>query len=160
MRTNKLLFVIGFLVTAMLFGTIATHADAVDQATTFTFSQPIQVPGRVLPAGTYLFKRPSAGDQNLVQIFNASGTHVYATVQTVRAQRNEPVGKTEVVLANPEDGGPVTLVKWFYPGRTTGCEFLYSGQVEALLAQSPSKTTVAEEPFPVPVAIGYAFRVY
>jgi hypothetical protein len=55
MRTNKLLFVIGFVLTAVLFGAVAAHADATDQSTKLTFSQPVQIPGQVSPAGTYLF---------------------------------------------------------------------------------------------------------
>src|ERR1700675_1565717 len=34
----------------------AVHADEWNQATLITFSQPVQIPGRVLPAGTYLFE--------------------------------------------------------------------------------------------------------
>ena len=39
----------------------AVHADEWNQATLFTFSQPVQIPGRVLPAGTYLFELVKIG---------------------------------------------------------------------------------------------------
>jgi hypothetical protein len=34
----------------------AVRADAWDQKTVFTFSAPVEVPGQLLPAGTYVFK--------------------------------------------------------------------------------------------------------
>ncbi len=37
----------------------AARADESDQATKVTFDQPVQVPGRVLPAGTYGFVLPA-----------------------------------------------------------------------------------------------------
>lgn len=136
MKTNKALFVIGFVLTTVLFGAVATHADATDQSTTLTFSQPVQIPGQVLPAGTYLFKLPDVKELNVVQIFNPDGTHIYATLQTIPTERPKPAGNTKVVLASPEDGGPAALLKWFYPGDTDGHEFLYSGQEERVLAHS------------------------
>jgi hypothetical protein len=35
-------------------------ADDFDQKTVFTFSGPVEIPGQVLSAGTYVFKRESA----------------------------------------------------------------------------------------------------
>jgi hypothetical protein len=70
MRTNRLFFVIGFVLTAILFGAVAAHADETDQSTKLSFSQPVHVPGQVLPAGMYLFKLTDLQDLNLVQISN------------------------------------------------------------------------------------------
>ena len=144
MRNNKLLFVIGFVLTAVVFGAVAAYADETDQSTKLTFSQPVQIPGQVLPAGTYLFKLPDLNDLNLVQIFNPDGIHIYATLQTVPTERRKPAGNTTIVLANPEDGGPAALLEWFYPGHSDGHEFVYSGQEERVLAQShPIRRSVA-----------------
>ena len=70
MRLNKSYIAIGLIIAFALFFELAAYADESDQATTITFSQPIQIPGQVLPAGTYLFKLASGDDLNVVQIFN------------------------------------------------------------------------------------------
>ena len=160
MRTNKLLFVIGFVLTAVLFGAVAAHADETDQLTKITFSQPVQIPGQVLPAGTYVFKLPGVRDLNIVQIFNADRTHICATLQTIPTERAKPAGKTTIVLANPEGGGVSALLKWFYPGDSGGHEFVYSGHEEKLLAQSQQETLVAQNSFEFPGPMGFWFRIY
>jgi hypothetical protein len=117
-----------------------------DQRTKLTFSEPIQIPGEVLAAGTYLF-RLADGDsgQHVVQIFNADGTVPYATVLTIATERPYPTGDTAVTLAEQGAGNPDALLKWFYPGRVTGNEFVYSKQKEKELAQDKQQTIVPDE---------------
>jgi hypothetical protein len=45
----------------------------------------------------------------------------------------------------PETGNPDALLKWFYPGRVTGNEFVYSKQKEKELAQDKQQTIVADQ---------------
>ena len=147
MKFNKFAFAIAFVVTAVLFAEVALHADQVDQSTKLTFNKPIEIPGQVLPAGTYEFKLADPNDLNLVRVFNADGTHLYATLQTIPTERRDPEGDTVVTMAEPERGSgrPVALLKWFYPGETTGHEFMYSRQDEQQLAQERQHTIVASE---------------
>lgn len=42
------------------------HADDWNQTTRFTSSQPVQIPGRVLPAGTYRFQLADSDSRHLV----------------------------------------------------------------------------------------------
>jgi hypothetical protein len=79
---------------------------------------------------------------NLVRVFNADGTRLYATLQTVPAERTNPSGNTIVTLAEQSDEKPAALLKWFYPGRTTGHEFIYPKQEKQQLAQSRQETIV------------------
>lgn len=139
MKFNKFAFVIAFALTAVLFAEVAAHADEPDQSTKLTFSAPVAIPGRVLPAGTYLFKLANRDNLDLVQIFNADGTRLYASLETVPAERGEPTGRTVVILAK-QSNRPETLVKWFYPGNTVGHEFVYPKQEEQQLAQSRQQT--------------------
>jgi hypothetical protein len=143
MKINKGYIVVGLIIAFTFFFELAAHADEGDQATKITFSQPIQVPGQVLPAGSYLFKLADRDGLNIVQIFNAAGTVLYGTFQTNAAQRREPIGDTDITLAELKPGGLDALLKWFYPGRETGHEFVYSGQQEKLLAQGTELTIVA-----------------
>jgi hypothetical protein len=128
-----------------LFFEFAAHADETDQATVITFSQPIQIPGKVLPAGSYLFKLVGdESDLNIVQIYSADRTTLYATLQTISTDRPDPAGHTVVALAEQGNGQPDALLKWFYPGRETGNEFLYPNHVEKELAQDKQQTIVAD----------------
>jgi hypothetical protein len=145
MKINKMYIVIGMVVAFALFFELAAYADLGDQATKITFSEPIQIPGQVLPAGTYLFKLANSDtEQNLVQIFSADRSVLYATIQTVPTERFEPAGNTTITVAEEESGQPV-LVKWFYPGNLTGHEFVYSKEREKQLAQDRQQTIEASQ---------------
>ena len=66
-RAKAIVFVLG-----VLFGMVVrANADLWDQRTIFTFSGPVEIPGQVLDAGTYVFKlADSSSDRNIVQVFN------------------------------------------------------------------------------------------
>ena len=146
MKISKRYIAVGMIIAFTLFFELAAHADESNQATTITFSQPIQIPRQILPAGTYSFKLlDSNSDPNVVQIFNSDQTHLYATLQTVATERQDPTGDTAITLAEQGGGKPDALLKWFYPGRDTGHEFVYSGQQEKQLAQDTQQTIVANQ---------------
>jgi hypothetical protein len=141
MEINKRYIVVGLIIAFSLFLGLAAHADESDQATKLTFSQPIQIPGQVLPAGSYVFRlADSVNDRNIVQVFNADRTVLYATLQTIATDRPDPADHTIVALAEQGTGQPDALMKWFYPGRETGNEFLYPKQKEKELAQDKQQT--------------------
>ena len=147
MKLNKGYIVVGLIIAFSMFFELAARADESDQSTTITFSQPIQIPGQVLAAGSYLFKLANIdSDRNLVRIYNADRTVLYATLQTIPTDRPEPTGDTAVTLAEQAAGQPEALLKWFYPGNETGNEFLYSKQKEKELAQDKQQTIVANQP--------------
>ena len=145
MKINKIALLIAFAIASVLFLEVVAHADEADQSIKITFSQPTEIPGQILPPGTYLFKLADPNNLDLVRIFNSDGTRLYATLQTVTAERAEPTGKAVVVLADQPEGRPETLVKWFYPGNTSGHELVYSKQEEQQLAQAQLQTIVANE---------------
>ena len=145
MKIHKTYVAIGMIVAFTLFFELAAHADEGDQATEITFSQPIQVPGQVLSAGTYLFQM-STDDQNIVQIFSRDRMRLYATLQTIPTERKLAVPETTVSLVGQEAGKPDLLVKWFYPGEETGHEFLYPKQLEKGLAHETQQTVMANQP--------------
>jgi hypothetical protein len=146
MKINKGYIVIGLIIAFTLFFELAAHADVWDQMTTITFSAPVQIPGQVLPAGTYVFRLadPDA-ERGIVQIFNADRSHLYATLPTVATERPNPTGDTAVTLAEQGAGKPDALLNWFYPGNESGNEFLYSKQEEKELAQDKQQIVVANQ---------------
>src|SRR5580658_9759210 len=68
---------------ALVSATLATRvsADTHNKKTVMTFSQPVEIPGQILPAGTYVFKLESSlSNRHIVQVWNADGTKIIATV--------------------------------------------------------------------------------
>src|ERR1700751_192843 len=146
MKIHTTYIIIGLIVAFAAFFELTAHADELDQSTILTFSQAIQVPGQVLPAGTYLFTLTSSdADRNLVQIFNSDHTHLYGMFQTIPTERRSSTGDPAITFPEQGSGNPDALLKWFYPGRLTGHEFLYSKQKEKELAQDKQQTIVADQ---------------
>jgi hypothetical protein len=122
----------------------AAQADPLNQAIEVTFSQPVQIPGRVLPAGTYWFILPENSDEHdQVRIYNSDRTISYGTVLTAAAERLQPTDKTTFTFTEQSSGQPQAIVAWFYPGRTDGHEFLYSKQAQKELAKDRQVTVAA-----------------
>jgi hypothetical protein len=139
--TNRRVFVIG-LTLAFLTMLPAARASDEDQATKLTFSQSVQIPGRVLSAGTYWFVVDSTPGSKVVRIFSSDQSTLYATLQTASAEHLEAGDKTEITFA---DGGamqPEAIVTWFYPGRTIGHQFIYWKQQEKEVARNKQHTVI------------------
>jgi hypothetical protein len=146
MKIQKGYVIVGLIIAFALFFELAAHADESDLNTKITFSEPIQIPGQVLPAGTYVFRLADPdGTQNIVQVFNSDRTVLYATLETETAEREQTTDDTAVTLAKQGPGKPDALLKWFYPGHQTGNEFVYSKQERKALAQDTQQTIVANQ---------------
>lgn len=73
---------------------VRANADQWDKKTTVTFSAPVEVPGKVLPAGTYVFKLlDSPSERHIVQIYDADQRKLYATILAVPDYRLKPSDK-------------------------------------------------------------------
>ena len=135
MNVRKAFF--SFFSLVMMLGVMLpmAKADERDQTTILTFSQPVEIPGQTLPAGTYRFVLVNTETSlNTVQIFNADRTKLYATLNTVPASRTEATGDTVVSFAERASGQPAAIKTWVYPGMTDGHEFLYGSREERELA--------------------------
>jgi hypothetical protein len=127
---------------------VGARADEWNKKTVMTFSQPVEIPGQILPAGTYTFVlADSPSDRHIVQIFNADGSHIIATVLAINNYRLQPTGDTVVKFAERSGDNPEALKGWFYPGDNFGQEFVYPKQraIElALLAKEPVPALAAD----------------
>jgi hypothetical protein len=104
----------------------ALKADIHDRKTILTFSGAVEIPGHVLVKGTYVFKLyNSPSDRSIVQIFNESQDHVYATVLAMPSYRENPPDKTDVTFWERAENSPQAVKSWFYPGGVYGLEFVY-----------------------------------
>ena len=104
------------------------RADESDRKTIVTVNQPIQVPGKVLPAGTYVFKLLDSNNLTLVAIYDADQMHLITTVQGIPDVRTETPDKAILQLEERPSGQPEALKAWFYPGDDSGVEFVYPTQ--------------------------------
>ena len=83
------------------------HGDEWDKKTVLTFSQPVEIPGRVLPAGTYTFKlADTMSDRHIVQIFNADESQILATVMTIPDFRLKTTKKRVIKFGERPAGSP------------------------------------------------------
>ena len=134
--------VIASLVLASALMASRTRAGDWDQSIKVNFSGPVQVPGHVLPAGTYWFELANTNDREVVRILNKDQSRTYAIVQTINRDRPLTQGGTEVTIAEGRGGGPAAVLAWFYPGDSTGHEFVYPKQIEKELATAKRDTQV------------------
>jgi hypothetical protein len=104
------------------------RADESDRKTIVTVNQPIQVPGKVLPAGTYVFKLLDSNNLTLVAIYDADQMHLITTVQGIPDVRTETPDKAILQLEERASGQPEALKAWFYPGDNFGVGFVYPTQ--------------------------------
>lgn len=122
-------------------------ADEWDKQTILTFNEPVEVPGKILPAGTYVFRlADSQSDRNVVQIFTEDQKQVLATIMAIPAYRMEPTDKTVVMFDERPAGSPEALHKWFYPGDNYGFEFVYRKSEIQLAAKSEQPEPTAQAP--------------
>jgi hypothetical protein len=119
-------------------------ADERDQLTKLSFNQPVEVPGQVLPAGSYWFVlQPNDSNREVVQIYSDDWSQLYATVQTIPTQRPQPTDQTEVRFAERPHNQPEALLRWYYPGFQTGHEFVYSSSNKRELQQDGKQDVLA-----------------
>jgi hypothetical protein len=113
------------------------RADDFNKKSILTFSQPFEIPGKILPAGTYVFEiADTLGDRHIVRIFDKDRSEVIATVMTVANYRLTSTSDTVIRFGEVPAGSPEVMRAWFYPGNTIGEEFVYSKRRAAQLARA------------------------
>jgi hypothetical protein len=126
-------------------------ADTWNRATKLTFSEPVEVPGMVLPSGTYWFTLAnSQSNRNIVQIWNGDRTQLLKTIIAIPNYRMQPTSDTVIHFSERPTGTPEAIKSWFYPGMNYGQEFVYPKARAVQLAQQTSQPvlSVREEPKP------------
>jgi len=120
------------------------RADEWDHATKLTFSEPVEIPGRVLEAGTYWFMlADSQSDRNIVQIWNADRTQLVTTILAIPDYRLQPSGDTVIKFEERPSGSPEAIHAWFYPGDNFGQEFVYPKTRATQLAKQVSRPVLS-----------------
>jgi Protein of unknown function (DUF2911) len=145
MNHRKLFATALFLMVAFSTSVLSARADEWNQRTKLTFSESVEIPGQTLPAGTYWFVlATSDSDRNIVQIFNADQSVLCATLFTAPRERERASTDTTLTFAERSSSEPEAILTWFYPGQTTGHEFLYPKNEEKELAHDALQNVVAD----------------
>jgi hypothetical protein len=141
MNLRKKLSVFGLLLAVTTIMLPVVRANDWNQTTRFTFSQPVQIPGQVLPAGMYRFQLADTDNRHLVQILREDRTLV-ATLYSVPRMRNGLGAEAAITLANRGETQPEAIVAWFFVGEAEGHEFLYPKREKQELAHATRMTLV------------------
>ena len=116
-------------------------ADEWNKETKLEFSAPVEVPGKVLAAGKYVFRLlDSESDRNIVEIYSedANGNQkLVATIPAIPDYRQDTPDKPIVNFEERASGSPEAIHSWFYPGDNTGWEFVYP-KSERLVSSNPT----------------------
>jgi hypothetical protein len=116
------------LCAAMLFAGLEPRVNASesDKKTIVTFSAPVEIPGKALPAGTYVFKvLDTAGSRNFVQVFDKDEKQLYATIMGIPDYRLKPSDKPVITFEERASDAPEAIKAFFYPGDDYGVQFVY-----------------------------------
>ena len=139
----------GLAVSAVLAASFVTavKADVWNKKTIVTFSEAVELPGKVVvPAGEYVFKlADSMSNRHIVQVMNKDEDKVFATILAIPRQRQQPADKTVMTFYETPKDQPVFIRTWFYPGETIGQEFAYPKERASHIAKL-SKTNVPLAP--------------
>jgi len=101
-------------------------ADDWDKKTIVTFGEPVEIPGQVLPAGTYIFKLlNSNSNRHIVQVWNEESTQILATIMAIPDYRFDVADEPIFELEERSGDSPMALHSWFYPGEHTGQQIVY-----------------------------------
>lgn len=131
---------------AALVWMIPARAEVWDKKTTVTFSRAIELPGIVLPAGTYVFRLlDTPGSRHVVQVFNAEETHLYTTVLAIPNYRLKPTAETVMKFNEASRDNPEAMRAWFYPADNFGQEFVYPRKRAVELAASANVPVLTAE---------------
>jgi len=147
--------ILAILTVSLLMVTFAAGAradTAFSKRTVVTFTQPVEIPGQVLPSGTYTIEvYESFGNRNIVRIYNADRSKLIATVLAIPNQRLTPTGDTVMKFSERPGSAPDALKAWFYPGNNFGQEFVYPKARAVELAQLTHESIPAVQTEPATV---------
>jgi hypothetical protein len=127
-----------------------------NQDTFFTFSQSVELPGKTLPAGTYFFQlADSPSNRHIVKVMSQDRKELHATLLAIPyystdRPSDEPQVRFMETPAQAAGGaaGTNAIKIWFYPGTSTGHEFIYPREQAMRIASRTGQsvlTTKTEE---------------
>ncbi|MCU1258807.1 MAG: hypothetical protein JWO80_1692 [Bryobacterales bacterium] len=125
-RLRAVVFALLSISTLGLALTSKAAADVMDKKTIVTFNAPVEIPGKALPAGTYVFKLlDSQSNRTIVQVFDKDEKQLIATILGIPDYRMDPPDKPIIGFEERPSDTPMAVKEWFYPGDQYGVQFVY-----------------------------------
>jgi LPXTG-motif cell wall-anchored protein len=132
-------------VAAVSTASVAT-AQPRGQDTYFNFSQAVELPNATLPAGRYLFRlADSASNRHIVQVMSEDRHKMYATLMAIPYTVTRVPEEPEVRFLEAPAGRVNAIKIWFYPGNTTGHEFIYPRTQAVKLAKASGEPVLTSK---------------
>jgi len=117
-----------------------------NQPVYFTFSAPVTLPGATLPAGQYEFRlSTSQADRHIVQVYSKDNRKYVGMFFAIPAIRPTPPDNAEVTFMETPSNMAPAVQTWWYPGITTGHEFIYPHDQAMVLARASTKGVLTTE---------------
>jgi len=141
-------FISAVALAAVMAPATAQAQDVADvkRLTILTFSEPVQLPGKTLPAGKYRFEIADINSApHTVRVLSEDGQTVHGTFATLAStapKRDLRDQDTLLMFSERPSGQPQAAREWFYPGRSIGEEFIYPKDQAIALAKA-NRTSVA-----------------
>lgn len=128
MFARKVLYTFCGVALLVVLATSSTGAFVnANRTTYFTFSKAVQLPGVVLPAGTYVFEivNPNTSS-DVVKVQSRDRSKLYLMQITLKVERPRSGNmKTALVLGEGPAGNPPAVKSWFPQDETIGRQFIY-----------------------------------
>lgn len=129
MKINLPLTALTAALAALSYLAVPAAADRWDKQTILTFNNPVEIPGHVLAAGTYVFRlADSNSDRTMVEVFrqDKTGMDHLVTIKHVAAAWTAKEHKNpKVTFEERRSDTPEAITSWYYPGSHEGWQFIY-----------------------------------
>jgi hypothetical protein len=124
MKTHRINLLVLFALAALvLFSAHFASAQGLVNGTIAKFDEPVEIPGHVLPAGTYAFVEKGPV---IVQVWDKDQLKLYATLITNAAQQSENAAdRQEFEFKSATPDSPKELKTWYKEIGSIGHEFIY-----------------------------------
>lgn len=121
-------------------------AQTYERVTRLTFSAPVELPGMILPAGTYTFRLvDSDSTRHVVNVFDADDEKHIHTVFAMPARRVDISDETVVTFRETALAAPLPIRYWYYPADHMGQEFAYDKDRALEIAAATGESVLAIE---------------
>lgn len=107
--------------------TAVAAQGGVQERTVVTFDTPVELPGTVLPPGTYVFRMADTASRNVVQVLDEGEEDILGQWLSAQAERRDDDVTDEALVAfhDESEGATPAIQYWFLPGERVGQEFIY-----------------------------------
>ena len=126
------------------------RADDWNKKMAVTVKQSVEVPGKVLEPGDYIFRlQDSQSNRNVVQIYDKDESKLLQTVHAFPNYRLIPRRGVTIQLEERPVGQPEAIHAIFFPGDNYGQEFVYPpAEAKTAIAVTQQPIVVAAAPPP------------